>query len=195
MKNKKILIIVAVVIIIAIVVILIAMNNKQKNQEIPNENVNQGNTTLVEGPKKELPDETEKISLYLGKGEAYKQIDAKYNSSSEKNEQVKRIIEKIGIAIGYKIETTSIKIDNNKIYIDFKATSAPFNDSAYIGQESEGVFIENYKDLVYETFESINKTLKSCYGENTEVYYTVEGREINITNIVPQLRIDPTKPF
>ena len=199
MKNKKtILIILAVIIIIAVVVLAFVLT-KNKNNNNNNDNsvgeVSPNNPVTVESPANELPDETTEVTLYVGEGENYTQVSAKYNANADKQEQIKRLVEKIGISIGYKIEVNKVEITDNEIHIDFKSTGAPFNDSAYFGNEAEGLFVEDYKTLVYRIFDSIKQTLQSVYGESTQIYYTVDEKSMSFNNITPRLAIGADIPY
>lgn len=194
MKNKKILILLVGIIAIIAIVCAVVLSKKNKNNTQIGET--KPNTVLkVEAPAKELPEETADITLYIGQEETYTQIYAKYNENANKQEQVKRLLEKIGLTIGYKLEINRVEVTDEKILIDFKSTSAPFNDSAYFGNEEDGLFIEDYKTLVYRIFDSIKVTLQSHFGENVKIYYTVDGNSMRFTNITPQLTIGENVPY
>lgn len=184
-QNQRIIIICAIAIVaIAATIIILTTKKENNNQQQMGQN-DSYKVQKVEPPVKELPEEKDSITLYIGESK----IPAKYNKNAEKQEQIKRILEKIGLSIGYKIEINKAEIDNEKIVIDFKETSAPFNDSAYFGNEEEGMFIENYNKLVYTIFESIKQTLNNTFGENLKIYYTVNGQSKAFNNITPRLVI------
>lgn len=188
MKKRKILIpIIILITIIIIAIIIIVTKSKSKNDTGENENTNKAQTVIA--PTKDLPDETTDITLYIGEKENYKQISAKYNDTAPKQEQIKRILEKIGIELGYKIEINNIEITNEKIVIDFKSTGAPVNDGAYFGGETQELFVGDYTTLVYRIFDSIKETLQKHFGENIKIYYVVDGKDMTFNNINPRLVI------
>lgn len=188
MKKRKILIpIIILITIIIIAIIIIVTKSKSKNDTGENENTNKAQTVIA--PTKDLPDETTDITLYIGENENYKQISAKYNDTAQKQEQIKRILEKIGIELGYKIEINNIEITNEKIVIDFKSTGAPVNDGAYFGGETQELFVGDYTTLVYRIFDSIKETLQAHFGEDIKIYYVVDGKDMTFNNITPRLAI------
>ena len=198
MKNKKaVIVIIAVIIIIAIVCLTLVLTKNKDNNNNNNSvgEVSPNNPITIEPPANELPDETTEVTLYVGESENYTQVQAKYNANADKQEQIKRLIEKIGISIGYKIEVNKIAATDSEIHVDFKSTGAPFNDSAYFGNETEGLFVGDYKTLVYRIFDSIKQTLQATYGENTQIYYTVDGKSITFNNITPRLAIGADIPY
>ena len=182
MKNKSLIIILIVLVLIFLLIINIK-SDKQEN--IKNEiNTNTSNTVKINS-------KGENSGIYVGINENYLFISIKINKNDSKENQVKSLISEISNSIGFKIDINSIEINNNQIHIDFAKTAAPFElQESNKEDESQPYFVSSESSVPQTIFESINKTLKSYFGSETEVYFSADSENINITNEISTINID-----
>lgn len=91
------------------------------------------------------------------------------------------IVNEIGNIIGYNIDLLNVNSSKGDIKIDFKSSSAPFNNSSsYVGNGKELRKIDNSDTLIYTVLDSIKYSIKSYIDKNINVYYLLESKEINI---------------
>ena len=123
-------------------------------------------------------------------------VSIKIDKKASTENQVKSLISEISDAINYKIDINSVEINDNKIKIDFAKTAAPFELQESRLNSENPKYIIQFDDVVGKTiFDSINKTLKSYFGEETEVYFSADSENINIQNETLTLNIDLSKPY
>ena len=72
--------------------------------------------------------------------------------------------------------------------IDFNSNSAPFNtNDSYIGNEQ---YTTN-DDLAFTIFDSIEKTLQEYFGQNLDVWFSLDSGSITINDVT----IPITEPY
>ncbi len=198
MKKRKILIaILAILIILLIAIILIRPNFKNKNDK--NENTSR-NFILNENVAYKVNTNGENTLIYIGVNENGKEnylgVSLKIDKNSSKEDQVKELISGISKHTGYKININSIVIEDNKIKIDFNKNAAPFENEESFEETDDIRYTITSKSLVPKTiFDSINKTLKSYFGKDTEVYFSVDSENINIEDERFPVNIDKLTPY
>ena len=129
-------------------------------------------------------------------GDHFTNINVKINNSDTKEGAVKALIQGVSDAIGYTIEVNSVSVEGNDIKIDFSSNSAPQqNETSYYAFGSEAYHILSPNGVAKTIFDSINKTLKSIYGEETKVYYSIDGNDILIDNITPIIQINKNEAY
>ena len=84
----------------------------------------------------------------------------------------------------------------SKIKVDFSKTAAPFEvEQSYTESENLKYSILLKESVAKILFDSINRTLKSYFGNTTEVYFSSDSQNINLENDVFKLNIDINKPY
>ena len=198
--KKKILIIIFIILLI----VLIALGIIRKT---PKTNENTNSNDLASEDDIVIPDDVppvnvngENSGIYVGLTDQgrnnYTFISIKIDKETSKEEQVKSLISEISSATGYKIDINSVEIDENKIKVDFAKTAAPFEiEQSYTESENLKYNILLKESVAKTIFDSLNKTLKSYFGNSTEVYFSSDSQNINLENDVFKLNIDINKPY
>jgi preprotein translocase subunit SecG len=181
MKKKFILILIALV-LIAIVIVSIVVNQSKSNEN--SNTVDNSSKTIYGLSSNEITDTNtngENTGVYIGQNENYMFMTTKLDLKVSDEEKVQTLISTIGKYIGYNIDINSVSVQENQIAIDFNSDAAPFElDNSYIGQGSEMYQIYSSNGVSTVIFDSITETLKFHFGNETEVYFTVDnGGEIN----------------
>lgn len=180
MKKKILIIIFSILVILLIVVSTFKLN---KNAE--NKNETSRNFILSSNSNSKVNTKGENAGIYVGingkEGENFHFVSIKINKNTSKEEQVKSLISSISNSIGYKIDVNSVKIDGNNIKIDFAKTAAPFElEESYDEASVKAYNILNQKFVAKTIFDSVNKTLKSYFGIETNSYFSADGENIHI---------------
>jgi len=185
--NKDNKLIFCVITIMALIcVIIVSLYLKKKEQISPTEN-NSNTKSTIQNNDNVFIDNT-KVTISIGQTENnienYNYINEEIDKTLSKEEQIKTIINFIGTAIGYNIETNSIKIEGKNILIDFKNTSAPFETTeSYIGNNEEKYQILQKNAISKIIFDSISKTLLNYFGNSPKIYFSVNNENISINDI------------
>ncbi len=182
MKKSTIAILVVVIIAIVAVIFVFANNN---NTQTTNSNVSKENTEATE--------KISKATIYVYEKESsYIPYEVEYDENLSTIEQAQFLIKEIGDFIGYSIIVNDISNGKGCMAIDFSKNSAPFNDiDTHIGNEK--MFIYDRESLIYTIFNSIKETLQKHFGENMDVWYTVDSEEIKFDAF--NITIDLEQPF
>ena len=201
MKNKSLIIILIVLVLIFLLIINIK-SDKQENinymivplidyLDIILKEGNYINAHLSDIPIYYTILEGGNDKTFKSRKISYLFISIKINKNDSKENQVKSLISEISNSIGFKIDINSIEINNNQIHIDFAKTAAPFElQESNKEDESQPYFVSSESSVPQTIFESINKTLKSYFGSETEVYFSADSENINITNEISTINID-----
>ena len=195
MKKKGLIIILIIFIILLVGFFIIKpkfqktdSNNKNsnnsKNNSYSNVNMNGENSGIYVGVNEEnLSEETIENFIYFS---------ITIDKTVSKENQIKALISEISSAICYKIDINNIEIDGNKIKIDLSKNSAPFElENSYTPSDDQKYFITSKLYVAKTIFDSINKTLKSYFGYETEVYFSADSENIELESI----SIDSSKPY
>lgn len=196
MKNKILFII--VIFLVTLLVILSNWKTNKNNSSNPNET--SSNFILKSDTNSSVNTSGENSGVYVGLTDQDKDnyifVSIKIDKKASPENQVKSLISEISDAINYKIDINSVEINDNKIKIDFAKTAAPFELQESRLNSENPKYIIQFDDVVGKTiFDSINKTLKSYFGEETEVYFSADSENINIQNETLTLNIDLSKPY
>lgn len=196
--KKKILTIILIILVILLVVFC-TLKISKNNSSNKNENTSR-NFILNSNTESKVNTHGENSGIYVGVNEKEKEnflfISIKINKKASKEEQVKSLISSISDSIGYKIDINSIEAVENKIKIDFANSAAPFElQNSYNSESTKKYMITNENFVAKTIFDSINKTLKSYFGEETEIYFSVNSENINIENTILTINIDMNKPY
>lgn len=179
---KKYIVIIIIVVLLIIGGIFLYQKSKDTETNHNNENtVNFENINTVEG------------TIYVGYENTYIEFNVEYNKNLETIDQAKFLIQEIGNAIGYKIIVNDITSGKGGMSIDFSSEGAPFNDTdTYVGNERQHIF--DRETLIYTIFDSIKETLQKHFGENMDVWYTVDNlKEIEFEQF--NFKIAPYTPY
>lgn len=190
--KKKILVIILVVLIVLLIIFMIVkpkFNFKKSDKDTSR------NFILDSDSYGEVNKSGENSGIYVGVNEENNDnfifLSIKINKKVSKEEQVKALISEVSTATGYKIDINSVKIDGEKIIIDFSKTAAPFElEESYNQTDSQKYYITSDSLVAKTLFDSINKTLKSYFGDTTEVYFSADNENINIENDILTINID-----
>ena len=202
MKNKKLIISTIFLIIIIIAIIVISCinysNKKQSNKK------EDSNTNTIIGFNSDktvkVNNSGENTTVLIGQtnngNDNYTYISARIDKSASEQDQAFALINAISHSIGYKIEINYIEIKSNKIKIDFSDAAAPFEiDDSYVGNGLESYSIVSENGVAKTIFDSIYKTLINYFGNDVSIYYSVNNKDISITDITPKINISSTKPY
>ena len=191
--KKKIL---AIILFVLIVLLIIFMIIKPKFYSKNNSNKKTSrNFILNSNTSTKVNTKGENSGIYVGitqdENENFIYFSIKIDKKTSKENQVNSLISEISSAIGYKIDINSIKVDDNKVKIDFAKTAAPFElKESYEQTDDQKYFVSSNSVVSKTIFDSIDKTLKSYFGADTEVYFSADNENINIENDIITMNID-----
>ena len=197
--KKKILIIILLILIVVFFIVLGVKLFKKSPSTKQNETTRDFILDEEQSTSK-VNTHGENAGIYVGVNELGKEnflfISIKIDKSASKEEQIRSLISSISSTIGYQIELNSVKVEDNKIKIDFSKDYAPFEVIESYNQSNSQLYYISSDNVVAKTiFDSINKTLKSYFGENTETYFSGNSENINIENDFLTITIDSSKPY
>lgn len=198
MKNfKKIIIPILILIIIIIILLFFNNQNKKTNNTISdNTNNNVLSSSNIIDDEDRANFSGENAVIYLGTHSQYEPFTIILDKTLSDEELSKNIILKISELIGYKIELSSLTIEDNKIYVDFSKDYAPFNIEGSIIESEEKLYsIYGNDNLVYTVFDSIYKSLTSYFGNEYTIFFSVNSENINITFDNFNFSIDSSVPY
>ncbi|MBR1540881.1 MAG: hypothetical protein IJ629_07070 [Clostridia bacterium] len=198
MKNK------VLIIVFIILVIILAILGIVKFRKIQIEKEEEKTSRDFILDEKNIPSTVnthgENAGIYVGTSndgnDTYMFISIKLNKNVSKEEQTKSLIEAIGTATGYRIDINSINIDGNSIKIDLAKTGSPFaNEDAYEYTDEVKYFIATDYTVSKTILDSINKTLKNYFGNDTKVYLSGDSENIHIENSILTIDVDASKVY
>lgn len=199
--RKKILLITIILICATIVTILfILQNNKLSNSQNTKTNTSENTTNIIFGLyNNETPAPTinvngENAGVYIGQSNNYTYFSMKINKESSTEAQVKALIKGIADTIGYTIEINSIEVNDLKIQIDFSDSAAPFEiNNSYLGGGEKYHIVGSQNGIANIVFSSIHKTLFNYFGTGTEVYLSMNSKNIFLSE--SNTTIDMNVPY
>ena len=185
-KYKKVFIVISIILCVLIVFLIgkfcidILLAEKVQEEEVEfNSESYVGiadSEEELEAIKTQQPD-TKTSPIYI----IYKGEEKKYDIVHQEEMSVKRIISSIAKIIGYSIGSNKIEIGEvNDIKIDFTKNAAPFDVSVHLETSQRKYDMQNQVDIARCVFDSLKKTLKANFGEDKEIYYSVDGKDIEI---------------
>lgn len=199
---KKFLTFIIVLILIALIVFLgykfINNNNSNNNNIVENKINNTTNDNQSNDTNKEINSNTSQsdnkeeynTTIYIGTEDNFKKFKVNIDKNASVTSQANQILNSIGNILGYKLVANEITDGKGGMTIDFNPSSAPFNSNdSYIG--SEQYTTSDYHELVFTIFDSIEKTLQEYFGQNLDVWYSLDSGSITIDDI----NIPITEPY
>ena len=196
MKKNLYIFILLLFIILLVIFCIFKQKSLQKNTSLNESNAD----ILKDNTTSNINSNGENSGIYVGVTEGSKEnylfISIKIDKESSEEEQIKSLLSEISKSIGYIIDINNIEIDGNKIKIDFADTGAPFDlNNKDLQIEIPTYFITSESLVAKTIFDSIDKTLKSYFGNNTEIYFSVNQENINIKNELLNIDINKNNPY
>ena len=196
MKNKVLIILLILLIIILAIIISIKFkkSNSTTNKETSRNFILQTNTVS------NVNTNGENTGIYVGVtengNENYLFVSVNIQKKASEEEQICSLISAISDSTGYKIDVNSVEKNGNNIKINLAQTAAPFElKESYQNTDSIKYFIPSDYAVAKTLFDSINKTLKSYFGNDIKLYLSADSQDIHIVNEVLKIDIDSTKPY
>lgn len=198
---KKFLTFIIILVLLALVVFLgfkLLDNNENNKNEIidntvneeqnntSNNETNSNTTSQSEGNQQ---NEENNTTIYIGTEGNFTEFKIDIDKDGSPTYQASQILESIGDILGYRLIANDITDGKGGMTVDFNASSAPFNTyDSYIGNEQYTVSDDN---LAFTIFDSIEKTLQEYFGQNLDVWFSLDSGSITIDDI----HIPITEPY
>ena len=155
--------------------------NEEKNNT--SNNKSDSNTTSQSEENQEY-----NTTIYIGTEDNFEEFTVNIHKSGSATYQASQILEAIGDILGYRLIANDITDGKGGMTIDFNSNSAPFNtNDSYIGNEQ---YTTN-DDLAFTIFDSIEKTLQEYFGQNLDVWFSLDSGSITINDVT----IPITEPY
>ena len=155
--------------------------NEEKNNT--SNNKSDSNTTSQSEENQEY-----NTTIYIGTEDNFEEFTVNIDKSGSATYQASQILEAIGDILGYRLIANDITDGKGGMTIDFNSNSAPFNtNDSYIGNEQ---YTTN-DDLAFTIFDSIEKTLQEYFGQNLDVWFSLDSGSITINDVT----IPITEPY
>ena len=162
-------------------------NNIESNNNIDNET---NNTNNVEVNNETDENEEYNTTIYIGTENNFKEFKVNIDKNASVTSQASQILNSIGDILGYRLIANDIANGKGGMTVDFNSSSAPFNtNDSYIGNEQYTT--TDNQDLAFTIFDSIEKTLQEYFGQNLDVWFSLDSGSITIDNIT----IPITEPY
>ena len=182
--KKKVLIVILIVLIILLAIIVMAKSNFFQKDDSKDKNSESEKSSSSYSVNKS----GENSGIYVGvyeesqsgeSNENFVYLSIKIDKKSSKENQIKALISEISSAIGYKIDINSCDIAGDNIKIDFSKTAAPFElENSYIQTGIPKYSITSDSYVAKTIYDSITKTLKSYFGDTTDVQFSADNEDI-----------------
>lgn len=101
------------------------------------------------------------------------------------------LLEGLGNVLQVPIDVNKAEVLADRIVIDFKPSSAPISAPP---SGMEGQFHDT-NEYIFGVLDSIKATFHKHYGQQKEIYMSVEGKACLFQNANPQFKIQPDKPY
>ena len=195
---KKFLTFIIILVLLALVVFLgfkLLDNNENNKNEIINNTVNEeqnntsNNETNSNTTSQSEGNQEYNTTIYIGTEDNFSEFKVDIDKDGSPTYQASQILESIGDILGYRLIANDIANGKGGMTVDFNASSAPFNTyDSYIGNEQYTVSDDN---LAFTIFDSIEKTLQEYFGQNLDVWFSLDSGSITIDDI----NIPITEPY
>ena len=195
---KKFLTFIIILVLLALVVFLgfkLLDNNENNKNEIINNTVNEeqnntsNNETNSNTTSQSEGNQEYNTTIYIGTEDNFSEFKVDIDKDGSPTYQASQILESIGDILGYRLIANDITDGKGGMTVDFNASSAPFNTyDSYIGNEQYTVSDDN---LAFTIFDSIEKTLQEYFGQNLDVWFSLDSGSITIDDI----NIPITEPY
>lgn len=158
-------------------------NTVNEEQNNTSNNKSDSNTTSQSEENQEY-----NTTIYIGTEDNFEEFTVNIDKSGSATYQASQILEAIGDILGYRLIANDITDGKGGMTIDFNSNSAPFNtNDSYIGNEQ---YTTN-DDLAFTIFDSIEKTLQEYFGQNLDVWFSLDSGSITINDVT----IPITEPY
>lgn len=195
---KKFLTFIIILVLLALVVFLgFKLLDKDENNEneIMDNTVNEEqNNTSNNETNSDTNSQTEEnqeynTTIYIGTEDNFEEFNLNIDKSGSATYQASQILEAIGDILEYRLIANDITDGKGGMTIDFNSNSAPFNtNDSYIGNEQYTTTNDN---LAFTIFDSIEKTLQEYFGQNLDVWFSLDSGSITINDVT----IPITEPY
>ncbi len=195
---KKFLTFIIILVLLALVVFLgfklLDKDENNENEIIDNTVNEEQNNTSNNETNSDTNSQTEEnqeynTTIYTGTEDNFEEFNLDIDKSGSSTYQASQILEAIGDILGYRLIANDITDGKGGMTIDFNSNSAPFNtNDSYIGNEQ---YTTTNDDLAFTIFDSIEKTLQEYFGQNLDVWFSLDSGSITINDVT----IPITEPY
>lgn len=195
---KKFLTFIIILVLLALVVFLgfklLDKGESNENEIIDNTVNEEQNNTSNNETNSDTNSQTEEnqeynTTIYTGTEDNFEEFNLNIDKSGSSTYQASQILEAIGDILGYRLIANDITDGKGGMTIDFNSNSAPFNtNDSYIGNEQ---YTTTNDDLAFTIFDSIEKTLQEYFGQNLDVWFSLDSGSITINDVT----IPITEPY
>lgn len=195
---KKLLTFIIILVLLALVVFLgfklLDKDINNENEIIDNTVNEEQNNTSNNETNSDTNSQTEENQeyntiIYIGTEDNFEEFNLDIDKSGSSTYQASQILEAIGDILGYRLIANDITDGKGGMTIDFNSNSAPFNtNDSYIGNEQ---YTTTNDDLAFTIFDSIEKTLQEYFGQNLDVWFSLDSGSITINDVT----IPITEPY
>lgn len=195
---KKLLTFIIILVLLALVVFLgfklLDKDENNENEIIDNTVNEEQNNTSNNETNSDTNSQTEEnqeynTTIYIGTEDNFEEFNLNIDKSDSATYQASQILEAIGDILGYRLIANDITDGKGGMTIDFNSNSAPFNtNDSYIGNEQ---YTTTNDDLAFTIFDSIEKTLQEYFGQNLDVWFSLDSGSITINDVT----IPITEPY
>lgn len=195
---KKLLTFIIILVLLALVVFLgfklLDKDINNENEIIDNTVNEEQNNTSNNETNSDTNSQTEEnqeynTTIYIGTEDNFEEFNLNIDKSGSATYQASQILEAIGDILGYRLIANDITDGKGGMTIDFNSNSAPFNtNDSYIGNEQYTTTNDN---LAFTIFDSIEKTLQEYFGQNLDVWFSLDSGSITINDVT----IPITEPY
>ena len=195
---KKFLTFIIILVLLALVVFLgfklLDKDENNENEIIDNTVNKEQNNTSNNETNSDTNSQTEEnqeynTTIYIGTEDNFEEFNLNIDKSDSATYQASQILEAIGDILGYRLIANDITDGKGGMTIDFNSNSAPFNtNDSYIGNEQ---YTTTNDDLAFTIFDSIEKTLQEYFGQNLDVWFSLDSGSITINDVT----IPITEPY
>lgn len=195
---KKFLTFIIILVLLALVVFLgfklLDKGESNENEIIDNTVNEEQNNTSNNETNSDTNSQTEEnqeynTTIYTGTEDNFEEFNLDIDKSGSSTYQASQILEAIGDILGYRLIANDITDGKGGMTIDFNSNSAPFNtNDSYIGNEQ---YTTTNDDLAFTIFDSIEKTLQEYFGQNLDVWFSLDSGSITINDVT----IPITEPY
>lgn len=195
---KKFLTFIIILVLLALVVFLgfklLDKDENNENEIIDNTVNKEQNNTSNNETNSDTNSQTEEnqeynTTIYTGTEDNFEEFNLDIDKSGSSTYQASQILEAIGDILGYRLIANDITDGKGGMTIDFNSNSAPFNtNDSYIGNEQ---YTTTNDDLAFTIFDSIEKTLQEYFGQNLDVWFSLDSGSITINDVT----IPITEPY
>ena len=168
--------------------------NTQANAQATNTAASQQQTqTQSQSEQQEISTATSNTAkLYVGTAGNYSTYDVEIVGSNPTTDKAESIINEISYKLGYRIYIKEVYSGKGGMTVDLSADSAPFDlTNTYKGNGEEAYRTYSAEDTTKAIFSSINKSLKSYFGESMDIYFSKDGSDISANGV----NIKSTEPY